>query len=476
MNDMQRVPVQHGVSLRWLTRILSIMVSGVFLLILFLAVVNEDKPQGAAIAVLALLVLTIAATLAAWRWERVGGIVVAILALCLGAVSYSASLAFGLGSLSLLPALLYGAPFVALGSLFWICGRRAASDAHHESASPRPLFRQWWFSGAVLATIVALALIVAALMTGARVRGWLDVALNTRRCLGVLAEDDSPVQSVAFSSDGTLLASGSRDGTVRIWGSADSEVAGWTLLDARTIPTGKMEAGYSHDVAFSPSSRALAFGLPDGRVKLWRASDGALLRTLEGQSGKVSSLAFSPDGHALAAGTWDGPVNLWRISDGALLRTLDGHAGGVVSVAFSPDGAMVASASLDGTVRVWDESTGAVIHELDRHPVTTGVTFSPDGSMLATDRQLWSVDDWAPMEPMESARDGMGNVAFSPDGKLLAAGNSWYEVRWWRVVDGALLRTVKGHTDSVNSVAFSPDGEMLASGSLDGTVKLWRVP
>lgn len=96
--------------------------------------------------------------------------------------------------------------------------------------------------------------------------------------------------------------------------------------------------------------------------------------------------------------------------------------------------------------------------------------------MLATDRQLWRVDDWTPTETMASARDGMGNVAFSPDGKLLAAGNAWYEVRWWRVADGALLRTVKGHTDSVNSVAFSPDGKRLASGSLDGTVKLWRVP
>lgn len=481
MSRVRRELGESGIPVRWLARVSSIVVSGVFLLILFLAVTNEDKPQGASIPFLALLGLTIAATLAAWRWEKVGGVVVVLLSLCLSVAAYSASRAFGLGSLSVL---LYGVPFLAVGSAFWICGQRAASGSRHDLATPPRVLRRWWFIGAVLAALVALAATVVALVTGARVGGrpvisqctGLDVALNASGCLGVVAEHDSPVQSVAFSSDGALLASGSKDGTVRVWRVADSGMAGWTLLHAKAIPTGEREVGYSHDVAFSPDGTVLAFGLPDGSVRLWRASDGALLHALQGQSGNVCGLAFSPDGRALAAGTWDGPVNLWRISDGGLLRTLEGHTGGVVSVALSPDGTMVASASLDGTVRVWDESTGALIHELDRLPVTTGVAFSPDGSLLATDRQLWRVDDWSPMETMESARGGMGNVAFSPDGKLLAAGNGWYEVRWWRVADGALLRTVKGHTDSVNSVIFSPDGKRLASGSLDGTVKLWRVP
>ena len=476
MDHLQRVPRRQCTHLCWLTRMLSILVTGAFLLIGVLAVVNEDKPQGAAVPILALLALTMLATLAAWRWERAGGFVVALLALCLGAASYSASQALELRSLSLLLALLYGIPFLAVGSLFWICGQKAAGASPPNLAPPSPLRRQWRFIVAVLAATVVLTATVVALLTGARVGGWLDVALNASGCLGVVAEHDSPVQSVAFSPQGGLLAAGSKDGTVRVWRMADDGLAGWTLLHARAVPTGEKDVSYSHDVAFSPDGTVLAFGLPDGSVRLWQASGGALLHILEGESGKICSLAFSPDGRVLATGTWDGLVNLWRISDRALVRTLEGHTRGVVSVAFSPDDATVASASLDGTVRVWDGSTGALIRELDRHPVTTGVAFSPDGSMLATDRQLWRVDDWTPTETMASGSGGMGNVAFSPDGKLLAAGNAWYEVRWWRVADGALLRTVKGHTDSVNSVAFSPDGKRLASGSLDGTVKLWRVP
>ena len=148
-----------------------------------------------------------------------------------------------------------------------------------------------------------------------------------------------------------------------------------------------------------------------------------------------------------------------------------------LGVVFSPREAVLASAALDTTIKLWQATDGAVVHQLERRPVTTGLAFSPDGSMLATDHELWRVEDWTSVREVDDAiRGGMGNVVFSPDGKLLAAGNGSSEVRWWRVADGVLLHTPKGHTDSVNSVAFSPDGEMLASGSLDGTVRLWRVP
>lgn len=123
MNDTQLTLGKSSFSMRWMTRLLSALVSTMFLLIIFLSAANEDKPQGMAIPVLALLVLTIMGCLAAWRWEKVGGIVVIISALCLSIAAYSASLAFGLASLSFLPALIYGAPFLILGILFLVCAK-----------------------------------------------------------------------------------------------------------------------------------------------------------------------------------------------------------------------------------------------------------------------------------------------------------------------------------------------------------------
>lgn len=129
MNDIQVPLGKSGISMRWMTRLLSIIVSCAFLFIMVLAITNEDKPQDMAIPVLAFLTLTIAGCFVAWRWERIGGVVVVISALCLSVVAYSASLNVGLGSLSFLPSLIYGIPFLAVGILFWICGQRVKTGS-----------------------------------------------------------------------------------------------------------------------------------------------------------------------------------------------------------------------------------------------------------------------------------------------------------------------------------------------------------
>jgi hypothetical protein len=122
MNNTRRIPMDVSTTLHWMARLLSLVVNSVFLLILCLAVTNKDKPQGPAIAVLVLLGLTMVGSFAAWRWEKAGGTAVIAGALGTGFAAYSASLAFGLGSHSYLPALVYGAPYLAVGILFWACG------------------------------------------------------------------------------------------------------------------------------------------------------------------------------------------------------------------------------------------------------------------------------------------------------------------------------------------------------------------
>ena len=171
MSRVRRGLGEAGRCTRWLPRGLSIVVSGAFLLILALAVGNEDKPQGVALLVLAVLVLTIGTTFAAWRWEKVGGLVVMILSLCLGAASYSASLTSELGSLSLLLAALYGFPFLVVGSLFWIGAQRTRSGSDHNPAPPMALRHRWWLVGALVATAAAITVAIVGFMTGVRLGG-----------------------------------------------------------------------------------------------------------------------------------------------------------------------------------------------------------------------------------------------------------------------------------------------------------------
>lgn len=86
-------------------------------------------------------------------------------------------------------------------------------------------------------------------------------------------------------------------------------------------------------VAFSPDSRILASGSKDNTVRLWDTTTGALQQTIGGHSHRVNSVAFSPDGRLLASGSND-KVWLWDTTTGALQQTLQGHSHRVNSVAF----------------------------------------------------------------------------------------------------------------------------------------------
>jgi len=222
-----------------------------------------------------------------------------------------------------------------------------------------------------------------------------------------------------FSPDGLILASagGYRDdNAVRLW-----QVSDGTLMHAlkgHTVPV--------FSVAFSPDGSTLASGSQDETVRLWRVSDGKLLRTLEGHVGLVNMVAFSSDGSTLASASGDQTVRLWRVSDGSILRTLGGHTGAVLSAAFSPDGSMLASGSFASEVRLWQVSSGAHLRTLEEHAGSAdSVAFSPDGSVLASVSDwkvlLWSVGDGAFLHTLDGP-DYVRSVAFSPDGLMLASG------------------------------------------------------
>jgi WD40 repeat protein len=110
--------------------------------------------------------------------------------------------------------------------------------------------------------------------------------------------------------------------------------------------------GSVNSVAFSPDGSLIASGSGDYTVRLWRVSDGALVRTLTGHTSYVYSVAFSPDGSLIASGSGDYTVRLWRVSDGALVQTYDQETRGVFSIQFSPNGQLFGYGRSDATVVV----------------------------------------------------------------------------------------------------------------------------
>ncbi|MEV7008959.1 pentapeptide repeat-containing protein, partial [Streptosporangium sp. NPDC051022] len=116
--------------------------------------------------------------------------------------------------------------------------------------------------------------------------------------------------------------------------------------------------GSARTVAWSPDGTLLASASGGKRAHIWDPTTGALIRTLGDRIGRVHTVAWSPDGTHLATGGDNGTVHLWDLATGTPTRTLEDHTGSVLPMAWSPDGTHLATGGDNGTVHLWDLATG----------------------------------------------------------------------------------------------------------------------
>jgi len=301
-----------------------------------------------------------------------------------------------------------------------------------------------------------------------------------------------PVNSVAYSPGGGMLAVGSTD--LELWNPARHTMTAAVPILGTFVNAVAFARG-----GLPPGGRILAAGYGDGRVQLWRvAGAGApvpLGKPLPATArGLVESVAFSRDGQLLASGGDDGMVRVWSVRDPARPRLLaaipDSLSDYVYSVAFSPDSRVLAAASTDNLTRLWDIANLARPVLLGRPlggpaSYAISVAFSPDGRTLAVGSadktvRLWDIS--RPSRPVPLGKPLTGpegyvySVAFSGDGQTLAAGSTDDTVWLWHIADRrtpVLAAELTGPAGHVYSVAFGRADRTFAAGSADGTVRIW---
>ncbi|NEQ70423.1 MAG: hypothetical protein F6K21_34015 [Symploca sp. SIO2D2] len=87
----------------------------------------------------------------------------------------------------------------------------------------------------------------------------------------------------------------------------------WDLEKRGELLTLSGHQGWVESVSFSPNGKLLASGSDDNTIKIWDLEKGEELFTIFGHQDSVYSVRFSPDGKLLASGSEDNTIKIWDL-------------------------------------------------------------------------------------------------------------------------------------------------------------------
>jgi WD40 repeat protein len=244
-------------------------------------------------------------------------------------------------------------------------------------------------------------------------------------------------------------------------------------VSAQQLPT------WIRSLAWSPDGSKIATGRQDGTIQIWNAKTGRSLRILRrGGAGPVLSVAWHPQSRKLASGGLDQPIVVWDATAGQTLDTFQEPLPRYTALAWSPDGTKLASVNDVQAFRIWNATTGQLVSTLPSIDLLHSVAWSPNGAKIAVGASL-RIKIWSPEgQHLATLQDDgleVTSLAWSSDNTRVASANVEGVVHIWNTSTNQIVRTFIGHTEIVYSVAWSPDETKLASASIDKTVRIWDV-
>lgn len=157
--------------------------------------------------------------------------------------------------------------------------------------------------------------------------------------------------ALAISSDGQRLAVGGIDG--QIWLIDAESLSMKSRIDAHA------KSARVETLAFSPDGKLLASGSYDRTAQLWDVDEGTARGVRMVHLDEVRAVAFNDDGTlvATADGGWgkgdEGSIRVWEVDSGLPISPRLKHSNDAHAVLFTSPNTLV-SASFDKTLREWD--------------------------------------------------------------------------------------------------------------------------
>jgi WD40 repeat protein len=222
------------------------------------------------------------------------------------------------------------------------------------------------------------------------------------------------------------------------------------------------------DVAWSPDGTQLATANPNGRVYL-RNQAGEIVQPLTVHEYRVVVVEWSPDGRFIASGGWDDIIIIFDLQETFIQEIFAFYGGGVYELSWQPTGELLLAGGFD-TFDAWDTATWRRITNSPGVSLTD-IAWSPDGTQFAvagTPTYLGVVtiqDGRINARRIEGHTELPNSIDWSFDGTmLLSAGERDGSVRLWDAATGTQIRVLL-QTDEVmtDAVFVAPDASQVAA-------------
>ncbi|MFK7779171.1 MAG: hypothetical protein QM501_13780 [Gimesia sp.] len=255
-------------------------------------------------------------------------------------------------------------------------------------------------------------------------------------------------------------------------------------------PQGASHRDFVHSLAFNSDGSLLASG-GYRVVKLWKKSIGNVVKKIN-LPAAVSGLVLNADRSVLAVATADNSASLWKLPAGQKLVDLKGHTGLIKGLAFTPDRTKVVTSSADQSLRVWNAADGKQISTMKTPAVINTLAVSKDGTQVIAGGANNIIYIWPLTIPAPKAGEKTPAVPAAlfelkghskpvtsvklvmPAGTQLVSGSADGTVRVWDLKGKKQIRSIN-HAAPVTAVDVSPDAKTLVSVSVNGTGKIWQL-
>jgi polar amino acid transport system permease protein len=188
--------------------------------------------------------------------------------------------------------------------------------------------------------------------------------LETGEMIQAFEPVENPGSIVSVNVDGTLVATSDGSHT-HIWDVQTGLT--YLVLEGQWEDPESEDKWLGHDkqvttMAFSPDGSIIATGSADTTIFFWDLETGEVAWTSDGHWGTVTTMVFNSDSDSLLSGGKDNKIRNFRIPGGKVTATYEGHWAKVTAVAFGTSDDSIITASEDGTVRVWETGNQYMVH------------------------------------------------------------------------------------------------------------------